>query len=139
MRRKTKTTKSGKTKSAVKLKTKDHYYIRDSEKWKSTGNRLKQYQGRQIVSNQVAYVDMTLTGETFRNYMNGIKVQPDNLGVSLGYSAQDADKILGNQKHGRQVVGLNKQNTDFVYDEIFKAILKPIDESWKKDITINIG
>jgi len=105
----------------------------------SKGGRLKGYEGRQIVNTDVSKVNMELTGETFRNYMNGIKVYPDSTGVAISYAPQDADKVLGNQALGRQIVGANKKNTEWIFDQIEAALMKPVSDEWKKDINITIG
>jgi hypothetical protein len=105
----------------------------------TSGARIKGYAGRQIVNTDISKVNMELTGETFRNYMNGIKVYPDSTGVAISYAPQDADKVVGNQALGRQIVGANKKNTEWVFDQIEQALMKPVSDEWKKDITITIG
>jgi hypothetical protein len=121
------------------LKADNRYSTKTRKQKGSKGDRLKAYQGRQIVNDDVSKVNMELTGETFRNYMNGIKVYPDSTGVAISYAPQDADKVLGNQALGRQIVGANQKNTEWIFDQIEEALMKPVSDEWKKDINITIG
>jgi hypothetical protein len=104
--------------------------LKPGKKGTTSGQRIKGYEGRQIVNTDVSKVNMELTGETFRNYMNGIKVS---------YAPQDAEKVLGNQALGRQIVGANKKNQEWVFDQIEQQLMKPVTDEWKKDINITIG
>ena len=101
---------------------------------KRKGTRLKAYEGKKIESTNVAYVDMTLTGET----MAGFHVKAvDPQGVTMAYNPPDTDKIIGNRKHGYDIVGLNDKNRMLVKNEILKELGLSAKEH--KKITINVS
>lgn len=100
----------------------------------TTGERLSEYKGVSISSRETSFVNMILTGELFR----GLKVRSiDNSGVTIGYESKDAGKILGNQKYGRQIVGLRDENIKKVKDELVKGLSEELKKELK-DININI-
>lgn len=94
------------------------------------GQRLTGFEGKKISSTNVAFVDMTLSGET----MAGFHVKSvDQSGVDMSYNSADADKIIGNQRYGYDIVGLNDKNRRLVKLAIMKELgLKA--ESHKKII-----
>lgn len=94
--------------------------------------RLKAYYGRTIESTNTSYVDMTLTGRLKK----GLHLKGFSKGSWLfSYRPEDAGKIEGNQKYGREVVGLNDKNK-----ELFKSrLISTFDENIRtqlKDIKI---
>lgn len=106
---------------------------------KKLTRKIKPYDGRQIVSRETRFVNMKLTGETFRNLRNGIKVHPDNLGVTISYAPQDAAKVLGNKARGYDVAGLNKKNMDETFNQLLKQFDENVRKDWAKKITITVG
>lgn len=99
------------------------------------GKRLKAYYGLPIVSTQTGFVDMTLTGRLSK----GLRpISATNNSVLMGYMPEDTGKILGNQKHGYDVVGLNTKNINFVKDKIIEE-LTVLERQIPNNITINIS
>ena len=80
-----------------------------------------------------------LTGDLFDGLTSSAQADKDNLGGSIGYSPADAGKVLGAEARGRNILGVSKENADW----IFKRILSQVDENIRKDfaktITINVG
>ena len=98
------------------------------------GGRLSGFEGKKIASTNVAFVDMTLTGETLAGFH--VK-QVDPQGVTMAYNSADTDKIIGNQKHGYDIVGLNDKNRLLVKNEILKEL--GLSAKDHKQITINVN
>ena len=97
------------------------------------GKRVSGFTGKKIASTNVSFVDMTLTGET----MAGFHVKTvDQQSVTMAFNPPDTDKILGNQKHGYDIVGLNDKNRMLVKNEIMKEI--GLSAKDHKKITINV-
>lgn len=121
--------------------SKDSYRSPQYRKYKANnmrrftdGKRLKTSYATSISSNETSFVNMTLTGQLFR----GLKVREINkFGVTVGYDPKDAGKIIGNEKYGRQIVGLRKENIAKVKEELLQGLSEEIKKELK-DININI-
>lgn len=101
-----------------------------------TGNRLKEYEGQSIISNEVGFVNMTVTGQLFK----GLHVaEAKENEVTMSYLPKDAGKLIGNAQRGRIVTGLSDENQDVIRDEIVKYYDGLIDKWAKEDIVIQIG
>ena len=105
---------------------------------KSGNKRLKAYYAQPIESHQVSFVDMTLTGKLKKSLR---PVKSDKLSVTMGYSPTDKnpEKIIGNERYGRVVMGLNEKNQDKAFDMLLKEIDSKILDWVKEDININVG
>ena len=97
--------------------------------------RLWNYYGKAIESTNTAYVDMTLTGDLKK----GLKVKSVNeSGGMIGYEPEDAKKLQGNRRYGREIVGLNEANKDKLKDEIVDIFKKNAVTILSKDINITV-
>ena len=97
--------------------------------------RLWNYYGKAIESTNIAYVDMTLTGDLKK----GLKVKSVNeSGGMIGYEPEDAKKLQGNRRYGREIVGLNEANKDKLKDEIVDIFKKNAVTILSKDINITV-
>lgn len=98
------------------------------------GKRLSGFYAKTIESTNTAYVDMTLTGQLkkglkLKQYINGSWL--------FGYDPKDADKIEGNRKYGREVVGLNDKNQEDFKNMLLASFNENI-RTKLKDITIKV-
>lgn len=101
----------------------------------TTGERLKDYRGVSIESNQTQFVDLTVTGRM----INSLKVKQAGVdGVVMGFGMDQAGKVLGNKMHGYNVVGLNDKNRRLVKLAVVQEMKKRGMELPKK-VVINIG
>lgn len=99
------------------------------------GSRVSGYYAKAIESTNTAFVDMTLTG----NLKRGLSVKAVNeTGGTIGYNPEDAKKLQGNRRYGREVVGLNEENQEKLKKEIVEIYEKNAIDILAKDITINI-
>jgi len=103
-----------------------------------TGQRLKAYYGKSIKSREVGFVNMKVTGKLLDS-LKPVKAIP--FGVTMGFSPSfdNPEKLYGNERYGRVLVGLNKKNTDIVLDIITGQIDKNLRDWAKEDININVG
>lgn len=102
---------------------------------KSTGDRLQAYRALPIESTTTSFVDMTLTG----HLKKGLKVQSsDESSVTLAYDSADTDKIIGNERLGRVVTGLNDENVKKARQMLIEELNKNIDLQKLPDLNINI-
>ena len=101
----------------------------------STGQKLKAYKGVAIVSNNTAFVDMTLTGKTLR----GLKPkEAKDFSVILAFNPEDTQKVLGNRDNGYNLVGLNDKNIRIVKNEIVKKFEQNIKRDLLKTLKIEV-
>lgn len=100
----------------------------------SSGRRVSQY-ATAIESTNTAYVDMTLTGKLKR----GLRIkEPTENGIWIGFEPKDTGKILGNEKRGRLLRGLNTKNKKIVKQAIVDEFKKN-KQTLPKNISININ
>lgn len=101
-----------------------------------TGDRLKAYKGVSIESNNVAFVDLTLTGRM----INSLRpTKSDDYGVLMSYGQDQVGKILGNKMRGYDVLGLNDKNKLLTKNEIIKELKRRKEKLIPKKIDIVIG
>lgn len=122
------------TKTKVKKeKTTGIEYL--GRKKSKSGKRLSGSYAKAIESTQTAFVDMTLSGDLKR----GLKVKSVSAtGGVIGYEPEDAMKIEGNRRYGREVVGLNEANQEKLKQEIIEVYKKNAQTILAKDFKIII-
>lgn len=121
----------------LKVKTETHKFgnVKVSSSKKLGAKRLWGFYGKVIESKQTAFVDMTLSG----NLKKGLHVKATTeQGGTIGYEPEDAKKIEGNRRYGREVVGMNEENREKLKNEIIAIYQKNAQNILAKDITINI-
>ena len=100
-----------------------------------SGKRLGNYYAKAIESTQTAFVDMTLSGDLKR----GLKVKSVSAtGGIIGYEPEDAKKLEGNRRYGREVVGLNEENQEKLKKELVAILNKNAQTILSKDIKVLI-
>lgn len=103
------------------------------------GKRTGIYAGQQVINNSIAFVNMELTGQTFRSLRTSSAPLLNGTGVKISYNPSDTDKIIGNQNRGRDIWGMRKVNQDFTFNEILKQFDETVRPIWEKNITITAG
>lgn len=101
------------------------------------GRRISGYEAGGIDSTNTSFVDMTLTGKLGK----GLKVKEpiDNgRGIWVGYDPKDAGKILGNERYGRYVRGLNTKNQQIVKQMLLEEYAKKKKGLLSEVININL-
>ena len=99
------------------------------------GTKLNAFKAQSIVSNNIAYVDMTLTGKTLR----GLKPKKaGDTNVILAFNSEDTQKVLGNRDNGYNIVGLNDKNIRIVKNEIVKKFEQNIKRDLLKILKIEV-
>jgi len=88
---------------------------------------------RQINRN-TAFVDMTLTGDTFKN----MTVNATDKGCELVYESFDSKKVQNALDYGYDITTLNQKNIELVAIDIAEQISKNIIEQVNKDIEIKL-
>ena len=122
------------TKTKVKKESTTGIEYLGRKKSKS-GKRLSGFYAKAIESTQTAFVDMTLSGDLKK----GLKVKSVTAqGGIIGYEPEDAKKIEGNRRYGREVVGLNEENQEKLKKEIVEIFRKNAQTILAKDIKIQI-
>jgi len=101
-----------------------------------TGKRLKAYEGKPIKSTHVSSVNMFVTGETIDG-LAYTSSTPTNM--RMEYKQKDADKVLGNEEHGRSIRTLNEKNMVKLKNEFEKQINKQVKNWAKKPIYLSVG
>ena len=129
-------------KGVMQNDTQGHRYSRQYARYKANemrrftdGKRLKQYYASPIESTQTSYVDMTLTGRLKRSLQ---PLRALSNGVRMAFGSENTGKILGGQKLGRDVVGLNENNQKKTLEWIASQIDEKIEDWEKEEIKINI-
>lgn len=102
-----------------------------------TGKRLKAYYGKSISSNETSFVNMELTGKLKK----GLRPKKaDKFSVTMGFDESDRGKIIGNQRYGRELIGLNDQNIYRVKLRIIRKLGLDLARAFaNKKIEIKIG
>lgn len=121
----------------LKVKTETHKFgnVKVSSSKKLGAQRLWGSYGKSIESTQTAFVDMTLSGDLKK----GLKVKSVTAtGGIIGYEPEDAKKLEGNRRYGREVVGLNEDNQEKLKKEIIEVFKKNAQTILAKDIKIQI-
>ena len=100
------------------------------------GTKLEALKNRPIESNDTSAVNMTLTGDT----INGLRpIHANANGVTMAFASKDTGKILGNQRRGYDIVGLNDKNIKRVKMKILDQFDKNLRKTLLKQINIQIG
>ena len=103
---------------------------------KAKGTKLKAYEGVSVRSNITSSVNMYLTGQLIDGLRYGGN---DRKALTMTYNPKDKDKIVGNEKLGRDIRTLNVANQKKVKVQIIKQFDKNKRKFLKKNIVINIG
>lgn len=119
------------------IKTRKGLYFKNPKT--SKGKRPNLLTGTQIVNNKVAFVNMELTGQTFRNLIKSPQALGDGEGIKISYDGIDAGKVLGNQDRGYDILGMRKENQDFTFKRILDEFDEKLRKEWEDNITITIG
>lgn len=101
--------------NASGLQYKDKDYIR---------KKRKGFYPRQISTN-TSYVDMTLTGDLFKN----MQVKSVENQGELIVAPEDGFKVSENEKRGRIIIGLREDNVDIITTDVVNQMAKNIEES----------
>ena len=100
------------------------------------GTKIKAYTGQSVISNEVGFVNLTLTGRMF----SGMRVQNAKVNeVEVSFANIDREKVIGAEDLGRHIVGLNRENREIIEDMIAKILFKEVDTWAREDINIIIN
>ena len=129
--------KFGSYRSKSYIKQKSRYMKRLTNRRGAKGSNLKAVaSGQSVISNQTSFVNEILTGRMLRDM--SLRNARNNY-VEVHFMPKDTGKILGAQRLGREVVGLNNKNVELLQKDIVKYLDGNIQRWAKEDIVINIG
>lgn len=100
------------------------------------GTKLEAFRSVSIASNDVSKVNMTLTGRTLNALAPKVS---DETSVTMSFKGIDPRLLLGNQRLGYDIIGLNDKNKAKVLGLIEKKLDENIKKEIKGKIVINIG
>jgi len=105
----------------------------------NNNKNISQYNGQSISSRETSFVNLELTGKL----KQGLKIkESDNNSVTISYNQADIGKILGAEKEGRSIVGLNDKNIELAKEMISKEISRvgfsKLDFNLKINVTLKI-
>lgn len=124
----------GKSNLQYKSETYKKYKANDMRKFTQKGERLKQYKGVSISSNEVSFVNLTLTGKMLNDMFESVI----DRGVEIHFSSKDADKVLGAEEQGRVILTLRDENIKTIENEFVKIFNQNIKQLKKLELQIQI-
>jgi hypothetical protein len=121
---------------SYKSKTYKEYKARHMDA-KTLTRKIKPYDGVAVISNETRFVNATLTGKL----LDSIKYKPDRDGYGgvIYWELEHHKKLEGLQDRGYDLIGLTKENRDFIIEEILKRLDPEIRKEFEGNITINVN
>jgi len=104
-------------------------YKRNSMTGIRTGKKLKGF-ANQSTDTQTSFVNMKLTGRTFRGMRAGSKKDTAIITYDRG------EIVLGNRKRGYDIYDLSKENKELILEDLEKLYSQRIKKYVSKDIII---
>jgi|TARA_R100001443_G_scaffold15188_1_gene25096 hypothetical protein len=104
-------------------------YKRNSMTGIRTGKKLKGF-GNQSTDTQTSFVNMKLTGRTFRGMRAGSKKDTAIITYDRG------EIVLGNRKRGYDIYDLSKENKELILEDLEALYSQRIKKYVSKDIII---